>query len=302
MKEMEFVLAVIPAFLVILVGYIGQKLMRLERKSVSAIALYLMYPFLAFRTFYNNELTIEYFYILVFCILLCVVMIVIVKVIGKMTNATRTRVSAMILSGVFMNSGNYGTPIILFAFGTAGFDYAIIMMVIQSILMNTVGVYYAAKGGDGDFDFKKSLLTIFKMPVIYGALAGVLIQGINLSVPAFLMQSINLIADAAIPTIMIVLGMQLASISRRDVQLANVSLIVLVKMLISPVVAAIIIVILPIEGLLAKILIVLAAMPSAANTTMFSLQFNTEPDLVSYSTLITTLLSVVTIPLLLALL
>jgi predicted permease len=59
---------------------------------------------------------------------------------------------------------------------------------------------------------------------------------------------------------------------------------------------------LPIDGMLAKILIILAAMPTAANTTMFSLQFDTEPDLVSYSTLVTTLLSIVTIPLLLAIL
>lgn len=299
---MEFVLAVIPAFLVILVGYIGQKLIGFERKSVSSTALYLMYPFLAFRTFYNNGLTIEYFYIFIFCVLLCLVLIILVKMLGKITKATRPRVSAMILSGVFMNAGNYGTPIILFAFGTAGFDYAIIMMVIQSFLMNTVGLYYAAKGSDGEFQLKQSLLTIIKMPIIYGALGGILFQFVHIKMPVFLMQSIDLIADATIPTIMIVLGMQLASISRKDVQFANVSLIVFMKMLISPVVAAVLIAFLPIEGMLAKILIVLAAMPTAANTTMYSLQFNTEPDLVSYSTLITTLMSIVTIPFLLAIL
>jgi predicted permease len=299
---MEFVLAVIPAFLIITVGYIGQKIVGFERKSVSSTALYLMYPFLAFRTFYENKLTVEYFYILIFCVLLCLTMIVVVKTGGKMMKASRKKLSAMILSAVFMNSGNYGTPIILFAFGTAGFDYAIIMMVIQSFLMNTVGIYYAAIGSSDEYNLKESLVSIAKMPIIYGAMAGVLFQLAAVPVPGFLMQPVSLIADATIPTIMIVLGMQLATIKRKEVKRANLYLIVVMKMLIAPAVAVGLIMLLPIDGMLAKILIILAAMPTAANTTMFSLQFNTEPDLVSYSTLVTTLLSIVTIPLLLAIL
>jgi malate permease and related proteins len=299
---MEFVLAVVPAFLIILVGYIGQKIIGFDRKSVSSTALMLMYPFLSFRTFYSNELKIDYLYILVFCLSLCATMIFIVTVVGKMMKATQSRVSAMILSGVFMNSGNYGTPIILFAFGSAGFDYAVIMMVIQSLLMNTVGIYYAIKGSDEEFNLRESLVKIAKIPILYGALGGILFQVFGVEMPQFLMRSVGMIADAAVPTIMMVLGMQLAAISAKKVRLANLSFIVFLKMLISPVIAAIIIALLPIDGLLAKILIVLAAMPTAANTTMYSLQFNTEPDLVSYSTLVTTIMSIVTIPLLLSML
>jgi predicted permease len=76
---------------------------------------------------------------------------------------------------------------------------------------------------------------------------------------------------------------------------------VMIKMVVSPIIAYFIIMIFSIEGLLAKILLVLAAMPTAANTTLYALQFNTEPEFVSSSTLITTILSIITVPIMLLL-
>ena len=69
-----------------------------------------------------------------------------------------------------------------------------------------------------------------------------------------------------------------------------------IRMAVSPLLAALIVSFLPISTLLKQVLIIQAAMPAAANTTMFAIQFGTEPDLVSFTTLITTLLSVATIP------
>ena len=112
---MEFILVVLPAFIILAIGYIGQKKIKIDRKSVSVTALYLMYPFLAFRTFYTNELTVEYLYILLFCLSLCFSLLIIVLTVSRLRKLGQTKTSAVILSGVFMNSGNYGTPIILFA-------------------------------------------------------------------------------------------------------------------------------------------------------------------------------------------
>lgn len=298
---MEFIIIVLPAFLIFVIGYIGQKRLTIDRKSVSTTALYLMSPFLAFRTFYTNDVTYDYLYILLFCVTLCVALLLLTLLIGKVKKLQQSMISAMILSGVFMNSGNYGVPIILFAFGSVGFDYAVIMMVIQSLLMNTIGLFYAARGSKETNSIKEALKKVVKMPVIYGAASGLIFQVSGLKIPSFFMQSIDLVASAAIPTIMLVLGMQLATLSRKDVKLGEISSVIIMRMVVSPVVAYFIIMIFSIEGLLAKILIVLAAMPTAANTTMYALQYNTEPDFVSSSTLITTLLSIVTVPIMLML-
>lgn len=298
---MSFILIVLPVFIILSVGFIGQKVLNLDIKSISTAALYLMLPFLAFQTFYENELNMNYLYIVLFCVFLLFGLVIVSLIAGRMTNRPNTKTSAFVLAGAFMNSGNYGVPVILFAFGETGFQYAVIMMVIQSLLMNTVGLYFAAKGSKSGATLKDSLVKILKMPVLYGSISGLLMQIGSVEVPVFLYNGIDLIASATIPTIMLVLGMQLANISKKNVEVKELSGVILIRLVISPVIAYAITVLLSLDSLLASVLIVLAAMPTAANTTMFAVQFDTEPDLVSFSTLVTTSISIITVPLMIML-
>lgn len=293
---MDLLLIILPVFIIFTIGFIGQKLIGFDIKTISTAALYLMSPFLAFRTFFTNEITMDYFYIIVFCLLLTVILLAIVWVTGLMMKATRPQLSAMILGGVFMNSGNYGAPVVLFAFGTVGFDYAVIMMVFQSLLMNSIGIFFASIGGEEKATLQQSVQRVIRMPLIYAAFAGLLFQLLNLTIPTAVMEGISLVADASIPTVMLVLGMQLAAISRKRVAYRYVSAVTIIRMVASPLIAAGILYFMPVSDLLKSVIILQAAMPAAANTTMFALQFGTEPDLVSFTTFITTLISIFTIP------
>ena len=293
---LDLLLIVLPAFMIFLAGFIGQKLIGFEIRSISQMALYIMSPFLAFRTFYTNALTVEYLYIILFCVILCFVLMLVVLITAKLTKATKQQMSAMMLGGAFMNSGNYGAPIVLFALGAVGFDYAVIMMVFQSFLMNSIGLFFASIGGEEEATVGDSFRKVIRMPVIHGALAGILFQLLDLQIPPSFMEAISLIADASIPTVMLVLGMQLAVIANKRVAYRYVAWVAVIRMAVSPLLAALIVSFMPISTLLKQVLIIQAAMPAAANTTMFAIQFGTEPDLVSFTTLITTILSIATIP------
>ncbi len=290
---------VLPAFLIFFTGYIGQKLIGFEIRSISMAALYLMSPFLAFRTFYTNELTMEYLYITLFCLILSLALIIVVLITGTFMKASRQKMAAMILGGVFMNSGNYGAPVVLFAFGAAGFDYAVIIMVFQAFLMNTIGLFAASFGGEEETTLKQSLQRVVRMPVLHGAILGIALQLLHVRIPPTFMDAIGLVADASIPTVMIVLGMQLAVIATKRVEYKYVHAVSIIRMAVSPLLAVLIVSFIPVNDLLRDVMILLAAMPAAANTTMFAIQFGTEPDLVSFTTLITTILSIATIPLVL---
>ncbi|OKL37503.1 AEC family transporter [Domibacillus mangrovi] len=296
---MDLFMIVLPAFLIFLTGYAGQKWIGFDIKSISMAALYLMSPFLAFRTFYANELTMEYVYITAFCLTLSLSLIVVVLVTGFFMKASRPKMAAMILGGVFMNSGNYGAPVVLFAFGAVGFDYAVIIMVFQSFLMNTIGLFAASFGGKEETTLKQSLQRVVRMPVIHGAVLGVFLQLLHVHIPPTFMDAISLVADASIPTVMLVLGMQLAVIATKRVAYKYMNAVTFIRMIVSPLLAMLIVSFMPVNDLLKDVMILLAAMPAAANTTMFAIQFSTEPDLVSFTTLVTTLLSILTIPLVL---
>ena len=293
---MNLLLIILPVFIIFSIGYIGQKFIGFDIKSISTAALYLMSPFLAFRTFYTNELTMDYFYIVLFSLLLTTILLIVVWITAISMKATRSQLSAMILGGVFMNSGNYGAPVVLFAFGAVGFDYAVIMMVFQSLLMNTVGIFFASMGGEEKSTLRQSAQRVIRMPLMYAAFLGIGLQLVSVPIPTAVMEAISLVADASIPTVMLVLGMQLAAISRKRVAYRYVSAVSIIRMVASPLIAVGILYFMPVNDLLKAVIIVQASMPAAANTTMLALQFGTEPDLVSFTTFFTTLISIITIP------
>ena len=299
MNILDLLMIVLPAFMIFFAGFVGQKVIGFDIKSISSVALYIMSPFLAFRTFYVNELTVEYFYIMLFCLILMFTLMIIVWLTAIFTKATKPQMSAMMLGGAFMNSGNYGAPIVLFALGAVGFDYAVIMMVFQSFLMNTFGLFFASLGGKEGASWKDSLRRVIRMPVIHGALLGIILQLFTVKIPVPFMEAVSLIANASIPTVMLVLGMQLAVITRKRVAYRYVTSVTFIRMFVSPILAVVIVSFMPISTLLKSVLIIQASMPAAANTTMFAIQFGTEPDLVSFTTLVTTILSLVTIPIVL---
>ena len=294
---MDLLLIVLPAFLIFGAGFIGQKLLKLDIKSISTMSLYLMLPFLTFDTFYSNELNVEYFYMFLFTCLLALIMMTLTVLFGFFIKADKTQMSAMLLGTIFPNSGNYGAPVAMFAFGAIGFQYAVIFMVIHAFLMNTIGIFIASYGSEKTTSIKDSLMAVIKMPVLYGFLFGVLFQLLRIELPSTIQDGISLVGSASIPTVMLILGMQLAEIKPQKFELKYVNTVTIFRMLISPLLAVVLVNFMPVNDMIKNVYILLAAMPIAANTTLLAVQFNVKPDLTSFTTLVTTLLSLVTIPL-----
>ncbi|MCD8510365.1 MAG: AEC family transporter [Bacillus sp. (in: Bacteria)] len=291
-----FIQVVLPVLLVFLIGYVVQLWKRVDIKPISTVAIYVMTPALVFRTFYTSEVNIQYLYMAIFASLLLFALIIVNKIYCRMMNYRTKLESGLILSTAFMNSGNYGVPIILFAYGEAGFAYAIVFMVLQSVIMNFFGVYYAAKGMAG---IRTAIKVIFLMPATYAVILALMIRGLGLSVPDNLFQTVDIISEATIPTVMIILGMQLAKIKWEGFEWGKITYGVVVRLIVSPLIAFGITLLFPMDPLLAKVMIVLSATPSAATIVMYAVQFDAKPKLVSSITLISTLVSIFTITILL---
>lgn len=296
---MEFLKILLPVFGIFFIGFVGQKTLKFDIQNLSKLALYLMSPFLAFCTFYEKEISMNYLYYGVFAFLLCIGIIILVFLASYILKYSVQERCAMILSSAFMNNGNYGTPVILLVFGAAGLEIAVPLIVFQQMVMSTLGIYFAARGSAEESTKNVVLEKVLKMPVVHGALLGILFQLLHVSLPNELLTCMKLVGDASIPTVMIILGMQLAAISVRDINLSKISLAIILRLIISPIIAVIITLFLPFDLMTKQILIILAAMPTAANTTLMAVQFNTKPSLVSSATFLSTILSIITLPILL---
>lgn len=285
----------LPIFFVFVVGYIAQSFLKLETVMISRLAIYILVPFLVFRTFYLQTIDSSFMYFIIFLLGLCFLSILFITLFTKVLKYSEEQRCGLILSSAFMNNGNYGTPLVLFLFGPEGMKVAIVLMVLQQLLMSTLGVYYAAKGSPFNVGSIDAAGQILRMPMIYGATLGIVFNWLNIPLGT-LMKGIDFMADAAIPVIMIALGMQLANMTIRKVDWKLLSFSLSMRLMLSPLLALFIVWQLPLDELTKQIMVIVAATPTAANTTMYAIQFRVQENNVSAATLISTVLSLVTVP------
>jgi predicted permease len=294
-----FVQVMLPVILIFLLGYVVQCWKRIDLRAISTLVIYILTPSLVFRTFYITELNNQYLMIVVFSLILFFILVGLNMLYNRLRKYSQSVESGLVLSVGFMNGGNYGAPVLLFAYGEVAFAYAISILVIHAIMMNFFGGFYANRSKGG---IRSAFLAVLKLPAIYAAVLALSLQTFNLQMPANFFAAVDLVASAAIPVVMLILGMQLAEMKLKALDWDKISYGTAVRLFISPAIAYVLVHFLPIEPLLQKTLIVTAAMPSAAMAVIFAIQFDAEPKLVSSITFISTLLSIVTVTALLVLL
>lgn len=293
MKLIEALLGtVLPVFLLAGLGYMARKLLKADPKDPAKLAVYLMTPGLIMNSILTSQLLAdEVGKIVGFAVLMVVIMILLTLVIGRVLGWSPAARSAAVLSTAFMNSANYGLPVILLAFGQAGFDRAAVFVVAQSMLTYSVAAFFAAKGRT---DWRSAVLSVLRLPLIWAALIALVVRLLGVTLPPFVMKPIGLLANGAVVVVILLLGMQMAGIRLRG-SLVKTGVTTLLRLVASPAIALGVVALFRPDPLTAKVLVLESAMPAAVNTVLLAVQFDAEPDQVSGATLATTLLSLVTV-------
>lgn len=291
-----FFSVMLPIMAVFALGYWLQRWKNIQVKHVGAVSIYIFMPLFFFSSLYEAEFDQRYTIMIVFIFFLLFMMVLISRVLGKLFNWTRTVESASILSTAFMNGGNYGIPMILFSLGQKALPFAVFYMVIQSLVINFFGVYFANRDSEG---MARAVKKVFQMPATYAALIAFMFNVMDWKLPEPVYETIKMVGAGSIPLMMVILGMQLATIRTLKLNWQVLASAVTVRMLISPLIAYAFIALLNIDPVIGGVILVMAAMPSAASATMYAIEFDTEPELVSSVTLVTTLFSFVSITVLL---
>jgi predicted permease len=205
--------------------------------------------------------------------------------------------SAFLLTTLFINAGNYGLSVNLFAFGQAGLERAAIFFTVSALLTSTVGVYLASRGQASGLD---ALRNVFKVPIVYGALAGFAVNLATITVPEPLAKAVELVGGASIPLMLLLVGVQLARTSLAG-ELKVIGLATFVRLIVAPAVALVLAAWLGLTGVTRQACITEASMPTAVMSTILSTEFEAKPQLVAGVVFVSTLASVITLTLLLAL-
>ena len=190
------------------------------------------------------------------------------------------------------NTGNLGLPLCLFAFGQAGFGYAVVVFAITNILAFTLGVWVVAGGG--------SYKRLFQEPLVAGTFLGLLFMWQGWETPRFLTNALELIGQMAIPMMLITLGVAVARL--RSGQMSRAIWISLSKVAIGAGSAAVVGLAfgLPYEAL--AVLVLQLSMPVAVTSYLLAEKYGADADAVAGLVVVSTLMTIGITPVILTVL
>lgn len=193
---------------------------------------------------------------------------------------------------IFGNTGNLGIPLAMFAFGEASLGYAVVMLAISTILAFSYGIYLVA--GQGAFG------RILKEPMIWGTALGALFLWQDWQTPLFLTNTLKLFGQMAVPLMLITLGVAVASlVADKMIQAIVLSV---VKLVICATLGWGIGLLFDLEPIAFGVLVIQLATPVAVTSYLLAEKYGADAPSVAGLVMASTALSVISLPILLALL
>ncbi len=283
-----FINSLLPVFIASGASYPLGKWLKVSPRPLSQATFYLFSPCLIFTLLTENHLSGgDMVHMMAFTIAIDLLLGSLAWLAGKALCLNRPVLMAVLLTVLFNNSGNMGLPVISFAFGQDALAQATIFFITSLILTHTVGVVIASMG---TASIRKSILGLFKLPSVYAVTLALLVITFGWQLPLPLDRIVHLFSDAAIPCMMVLLGLQLQGADWKGYQ-APLALSAGLRLLVSPLLALVLAPLFGLQGAAYQGGVLQSAMPSAVLTTVLATEFNALPSFVTATVLISTLLS-----------
>jgi predicted permease len=294
-----FIENLLPIFLAAGTGYLLSRWLKADPRTLSQVTFYIFSPCLVFTILIENQVSgNEILRMLLLAWGGAVVIGLIAWLMSQIFRLERKMLVAVMLTSIFMNSGNFGMSFNQFAYGTEGLAQAGIFFVSMSIATYTVGIFIASMGKASP---RQALVNLLKIPAIYAVLLAVIFTRTGWRLPLPIQRTTQLLGDAAIPGMLVLLGMQLSAI-RWNGQLRPLLLANGLRLILSPLVALGLVLILGMAGIARQVGVLEASMPSAVLNIVLATEYDVEPAFVSACVFTSTLASAFTLTPLLAIL
>lgn len=288
-------------FLLMSVGFVGSKIGMITEetsKRLSAIVVNIANPAMILVSGISDErmegrellsLTVVILAIYAVLLLLAYLLPVLLRVDPK----SRGVYQAMT---VFSNIGFMGYPIIAALYGSSAILYGALYSIPFNILIYTFGVSALRKKENGEEKKKLSLKEVLNIGVITSIISLILYLW-QIRVPGFLTDTLNYLGNLTAPLSMMVIGASMTSISLRelftDVRLLLFSLI---KLLLIPVLGMLLIRQIVTNEVICGVFMIMLATPAGSMTAMLAQEYDGDYETASRGVTLTTLLSVITMP------
>jgi malate permease and related proteins len=285
-----FVNNLLPILLVASCGFILGRTLHPDIRSVSRLTFYVFSPCLIFSLLVRAGVQgaeLESLAIFTFAVSIAVGLLSFA--VGQVLRAGRQLTATLVVASVLSNGGNYGLAANRFAFGEAALARATVLFVVTTMITYTAGIFVSSMGKlQAPAAFRK----LFAVPAVYALIAAGLFRTVGWELPVYADRAVSLLADAAIPMMLMLLGLQIAAIRewpRGRVLLISVAC--LLQLVIAPVIAILLAGWMGLSGPARQAAVLQFSMPAAVVTTVLAVEYELDSMLVTGTLLMTTLLS-----------
>lgn len=305
-------LVVLPMMLLAGLGFMLQRRLGLDMPTLARLNFYFLIPVVIYHSVLTSQISgADAALVIGFALLMMATLAGVSYLAAVIRRVPREYRSAMMMSAMFDNSGNYGLPLQELTFTPTGqaptaMAYQAIVMITQNFISFTFGVLLAAWGSSTKRPWRGSLMHIAKFPPIWALVLALITvqirswlgndaQHVGESLWPF-WKTIGYIREAFVAIAMLTLGAQLATLGKVQSRYP-IKLTVALRLVVAPMIALALIWLLGIRGLTAEVLLLSTTTPTAVNVMLLCLEFDNHPELAARAVFYSAVISPLTVTL-----
>lgn len=197
---------------------------------------------------------------------------------------------------IFSNIGFMGFPVISALYGSSALLYASLFTIPYNVLIYTFGVSAMSTAEKADWKDSFSLKRVMNVGVI-ACIITIIVYLLQIPIPAFVKNTTTHLSNLTAPLSMMVIGASLAAINLKKL-FTDVKMLIFsaLKLLIIPVLGVLLIRQFVDNDIICGVCMVMLATPVGSMTAMLAQQYDGDYEMASKGVALTTILSVVTMP------
>lgn len=290
----------IELFIIMAIGYGANKFGIMNEtinQGLSKIVIYISLPAMILSAVLNNNHTLDnqdVFILLSLAISMYIFLIFFAFLFTWIFRIPKSQIGIYRFLIIFTNIGFMGFPVVNSIFGAESVFYASIFQIPFCFLSYSLGIFLVA-GEDKKITIKKALLH----PGVISAVVALILYLCKIQLPNIVNVTFDCIGKITTPASMMIIGSTIATYSiKKAFSHWKMYPISILKQTLIPIVFWLIIRLLPIDPLMIGVTTIMIAMPSATNSTILCHEYNGDAELSSSGVFLSTIISVITIPIL----
>lgn len=289
---MDAIVSIASIYFFILLGWMAKVFLKeqIDERSLVLLSIYFLQPLLVFWGLTTQKIDIGVIEAPLLFFTSIMIALGVSYLLAKLLFKEQKDRSIATVASIVGNTGNLGIPLGIALFGEASILYTSIINLANLFIVNTVGVYFYARG---EFSASQAFKKIFKLPAIWFGFLALIFNGANLEVPHSLSLSLEMGAYTTMVLQLFIFGMYLYSVKVSDIDKKLFAFVSVMKFVMIPLLAIMILAYFEVSDIVYNVILLELLVPLAVMNVNLAALYDCRVNQVTFLVFATSLLFLV---------